>query len=107
RVPAVRLVVVPRRQVHEQRPLVRVTERVTAQQLAADDLLVDAAGQIRGPGQHDSSLAELVRDLQVTEDSRSDRTGCLVRSQLRGAVDDPEPGVRDAGRGHRALPGRW
>jgi hypothetical protein len=77
RVPAVRVVVVSRREVHEQRPLVRVIERVTAQQFAADDVLVDAAGEIRGPGQHGFSLAELLRDPQVTEDSRSDGTGCL------------------------------
>src|SRR5208283_1987158 len=56
RVPAVRLVVVPWRQVHEHRPFVRVAERVAAQQLAADDALVDAAGEIRGPGQHGSSF---------------------------------------------------
>jgi hypothetical protein len=43
RVPAARFGVVARRQIDEHRALVRVAERVAAQQFAVDDLLVDTA----------------------------------------------------------------
>ena len=55
-VAALRLVVVARRDVHEQGPLVRVVQRVAAQQLAADDVLFQAAGELGGPRQHAHSL---------------------------------------------------
>ena len=44
--------VVPGRDVHPQRALVRVAERVVAQQLAVDQQLVDASGERVAPRQH-------------------------------------------------------
>src|SRR5580700_4629166 len=45
-------VVISGRQVHPDRTLVRVAERVPPEQLTADDMLVDTAGEIGRPGQH-------------------------------------------------------
>jgi hypothetical protein len=57
RVAAFQVVVVPRRRVDEQRPLVRVAQRVPLEKLAGDDALVELASEIRFPWQHGVLLA--------------------------------------------------
>ena len=52
RVAAFGLVVVAGRDVDAERPLGRIAERVVAQRLALEDVLVDAAGEVVAPGLH-------------------------------------------------------
>ena len=54
RVAALRVVVVAGRHVDPERPHVRVAERVVLQHLALELVLVEAAGELVGPGLHGS-----------------------------------------------------
>src|SRR5205823_2338233 len=51
-VPAPRVVVVPGRDVHPQRPVGRVAERVVLERLPVDRVLLDASGELDAPGFH-------------------------------------------------------
>src|SRR5215469_5805399 len=57
----------------------------------------DGSPQERGvPGGRPPGLALTLRCGEVGPDGGGDGTRCLVGSQVRGAPDHPEPGVRDA-----------